>query len=693
MVFNSSNKTRSETRAPSSKKTNVSQNGRGFSAKSKKKQKDVSVSSKATSDLDIYSELGRFREPIREIKKPPNQLNLTEKELAEDITLILTGDDPNIPKNVCKFSYKELCYKPDPPGQSDNMAIHFSMKGSSMHIDSEDYKKFRKMNHWRRGTGFDSDELPNDVDGTTTTMSTSTSTGYSKNEFDYTIRASQTLNNRTASCGAFTEPPPITQYQEEINQWQIYDSYKSECLISMMENMHEGLSDKRAGDRLTSIVSEKLERVEPDSFHNKRMESILNKVERLSNHNAQDDIYDDFKYWDDPQDKYRTDEATLCPLWKFSYERAKRKQVTALCWNSQYTDLFAAGFGSCDFARNGKGLVCCYTLKNTSHPEFVVTTESGVICLDFHPKYPSLLAVGCHDGSVLVIDIRATSKKPIYSSSLRSGQHSDPVWQIRWHDNGTSKEYKFYTVSSDGKVAHWIMNKNELKMEPMMDLKLINSCTGKSEDSPLHGLAGGCAIDFNRKLDNVFLVGTEEGMIHECSKAYSAQYLKTFEGHRMGVNALKWNPFHEDIFVSCSEDWRLQIFDHNSTVPLLSFDLGNAIGDVCWSPLSSTVFAAATTDGKVHAFDLAQNKRDPLCSQKIARTKLTKIRFSSKDFILIVGDDRSFVHTLKLSPNLRKINTPQQGLGGSKECQLEPATIQRNKMVRFLASIDKKYSQ
>lgn len=32
------------------------------------------------------------------------------------------------------------------------------------------------------------------------------------------------------------------------------------------------------------------------------------------------------------------------------------------------------------------------------------------------------------------------------------------------------------------------------------------------------------------------------------------------------------------------------------------------VGDVYWSPYSSTVFAAVTSDGKVHVFDLAENK-------------------------------------------------------------------------------------
>jgi len=43
------------------------------------------------------------------------------------------------------------------------------------------------------------------------------------------------------------------------------------------------------------------------------------------------------------------------------------------------------------------------------------------------------------------------------------------------------------------------------------------------------------------------------------------------------------------------------------------YDLNSAVGDVAWSPYSSTVFAAVTTDGKVrgwekHRSDLSQEK-------------------------------------------------------------------------------------
>jgi dynein intermediate chain 1 len=656
--------------------------------KKKKKPKDTE-----------YQSSVQVQEPARRVIKPENQLELTKDELEEKITRILTGDDPNKPKNVCKFSFKDRCFKPDPPGQGDNMAIHFSLEGSSMHVDSDECKKYVE----RVGKPREQEE-PDKVttDGQTTattssglpTISITTSVDHAKNQFNFSERASQTFNYPLKSSGVNTEPPPMTQYQDGVSQWRIYDSYKSEFIVSQHIDKQEGSARISFEDKFASICVAKKDSDDSnaDTIHSKSMEHSLKTMERLVNQNAEDEIFHDFKYFEDKADEFRNGEGTLLPLWRFSANRANRKQVTSLCWNPLYNDMFAVGYGSYDFMRQGTGMLCCFSLKNTSHPEYVINTESGVMCLDFHPRHPSLLAVGYYDGMVSAYDISNGTKQPIYSSSLQSGKHSDPVWQVHWHDNGClSKELNFYSISTDGKVANWAMTKNHIKMEPIMQLKLINHPTTKedSDEPALTGLAGGCCFDFNKKLDDLFLVGTEEGSIHECSKAYRGQYIKTYDGHHMRVHRVRWNPFHQDIFISCSEDWTVKIWDHKSSKCLLHFDLGNAVGDVCWSPFSSTVFAAVTTDGKVHVFDLSQNKREPFCAQKVVkRARLTNASFNVKDFILIVGDDRGGVHSLKLSPNLRKLGvSDEEKKEGEEEKKVDGDTLQHGKMMKLLASL------
>lgn len=62
---------------------------------------------------------------------------------------------------------------------------------------------------------------------------------------------------------------------------------------------------------------------------------------------------------------------------------------------------------------------------------------------------------------------------------------------------------------------------------------------------------------------------------------------------------------------------------------------------------------------QVHVFDLNENKYEPICEQQVVKkAKLTHITFNSFEPILLVGDDKGTVVSLKLSPNLRK---PQRG--------------------------------
>jgi dynein intermediate chain 1, axonemal len=163
--------------------------------------------------------------------------------------------------------------------------------------------------------------------------------------------------------------------------------------------------------------------------------------------------------------------------------------------------------------------------------------------------------------------------------------------------------------------------------------------------------------------EDVYIVGTEEGTVHKCSKAYSSEYLSTYSGHNMAVYSVKWNRIHEDVFLSASADWTVKMWHASRNVgAIMTFDMQTSVGDIAWAPYSSTVFAVCTSDGKVSVFDVAQQKHKPMCQQKIVKkARLTKIVFNPKHPILLVGDDRGCVTSLKLSPNLRKCSIIEGG--------------------------------
>mmetsp|Transcript_17293 Transcript_17293/g.18034 ORF Transcript_17293/g.18034 Transcript_17293/m.18034 type:complete len:676 (+) Transcript_17293:55-2082(+) len=641
----------------------------------------------------VHEDEDFYQEPVKRIVRPDNQVILTDEQLTEEFTRILTANDPNVPNNITKYNYKEKAYKQDPEGPMDHLAFHFQMDGCSLHKESDEAKhqqileqtKQLEMERLRKEAAQEAlDAGEDDVEAE------APKTG--KNQFNYSERAAQTFNNSLKSRGVATEPPPVVPFYATVTQWEIYDAYMSEYKKQLQEEESLKNAEKRKGGsgHHTEEGNTKNSK-EDDMVHSQKMSNALKILERMVNQNAEDEIFQDFKYWEDASDKYRNGEGSLLPLWRFSTERTKRKQVTALKWNPAYPDLFAVAYGSYDFMRQGSGMVCCFSLKNTSHPEYIFSTESGVMCLDFHPRHQSLLSIGCYDGTVMVFDVRNRVNRPIYSSSIRTGKHTDPVWQVHWQDEDMAKELNYFSISSDGQVASWIMSKNELKMEPVMQLKLVATAKDDPDEVNLSGLAGGCCFDFNKHNEHLFIVGTEEGKIHKCSKAYSGQYLETYQGHHMAVYALKWNPFHPRVFISCSADWTVKIWDHNFPNPILSFDLGNAVGDVAWAPYSSTVFAAVTSDGKVHVFDLAENKHEPLCEQKVVkRAKLTHVCFNQKDPILIVGDDRGGVNSLKLSPNLRKVHEPRGEDG--EILPHDPVQLQVEKMDKLLSAADQKPS-
>ena len=79
-----------------------------------------------------------YHEPIKRIVKPDTQLELTDVQMEEEITRVLTANDPNVATNITKYNYKDKAYKQDPEGPMDHLAFHFTMDGCSLHKESEE---------------------------------------------------------------------------------------------------------------------------------------------------------------------------------------------------------------------------------------------------------------------------------------------------------------------------------------------------------------------------------------------------------------------------------------------------------------------------------------------------------------------------------------------------------------------------
>eukprot|EP00762_Andalucia_godoyi_P004474 ANDGO_08131.mRNA.1 Dynein intermediate chain 2 len=662
-------------------------------------------------------------EPERVRIVPSTQLKLEENELGKEITKILRAENPNAPRNIVRFSHKERQYKME--ASVEQTEFHVILDPLLVHKNSAEGREQLAIRdallrqqaaaaeqHSVMASHGISASADMDADGGPSGDSVSGEEGGQpggtkglRNQFNFSDRASQTFNNPKRDRAVETEPPAVATLADTASASIIFDAFmrdleeqqrqKEKSAAAAKGSKFSGAEKGKgkggdAGDAGSGVSGTSGSSRPEDVVHSSAMARVLRFAERMVNQNTFDDVSLDFAYWEDDSDRFR-EEGTLLPLWHFKSERGRKKCVTALTWNPEFVDMFAVGHGSYDFSKQStQGVVCCYSLKNPSNPEYTFTTESGIMSLDFHPQHSSLLAVGCYDGTVLIFDVRAKTNRPIFASTIKSGKHTDPVWQVHWQGEDFAKNLNFFSVSSDGRVTNWTLSKNELQYSNVMELKLLSSGAGSNAgaapssnagasanvnssgaasssaengDASLAGLAGGSCFDFNKISSHLFLVGTEEGRIHKCSKAYNSQYLETYEGHHMAVYAVRWNPCHPGVFLSCSADWSVKLWDHNCRTPIMSFDLGNAVGDVAWSPYSSTVFAAVTDDGKVFVFDLAQNKHEPMCEQQIVKkSKLTHVSFNPTHPVILVGDDKGTVYSFKLSPNLRKaVPSPDQG--------------------------------
>ncbi|XP_042311259.1 dynein axonemal intermediate chain 1 isoform X2 [Sceloporus undulatus] len=690
--------------------------------KAKRKQSQAGLKPSKTNlrrrDDDSGVDLGEGTDEWSQAKtllKPQDQLELTDAELKEEITRILTANNPHAPQNIVRYNFKERVYKQTTV--VEQVAVHFSLCGNLISRDSDEGRRQSVRDSQISAAGpvssvvvdFEAldEELREEEEEEPGEAKEGEGEGEGEksaepapapeeeeeqirprpaqerkltNQFNFSERASQTFNNPVRDRACQMEPPPRATFSDTANQWKIYDAYMEE--LQKLEKSKEKEKQKAPVTKKEDLMrGRKLTSLESQSDDVTKVAKAAKIVERMVNQNTFDDVAQDFKYYEDTSDDYRDNLGTLLPLWKFQYDKAKRLAVTALCWNPKYKDLFIVGHGSYDFMKQSRGMLLLYTLKNPSFPEYIFNSESGIMCLDIHVDHPYLIVVGFYDGNVAIYNLKKpASSQPGYKSSAKSGKHTDPVWQVKWQKDDMDNNLNFFSVSSDGRIVSWTLVKNELVHTDIIKLLVEGTTMEGPEGLQLNTIGCGTSFDFHKKIDYLFLVGTEEGKIYKCSKSYSSQFLDIFHAHHMAVDAVSWNPFHSKVFISCSSDWTVKIWDHTIKTPMFIYDLNSAVGDVAWAPYSSTVFAAVSTDGKAHVFDLSINKYEPICNQPVAskkRNKITHIQFNAIYPIVIIGDERGHVTCLKLSPNLRKMPKEKKGQEVQKGPEVEIAKLDK----------------
>lgn len=94
---------------------------------------------------------------------------------------------------------------------------------------------------------------------------------------------------------------------------------------------------------------------------------------------------------------------------------------------------------------------------------------------------------------------------------------------------------------------------------------------------------------------------------------YSVPFNANYEKHLGPVLGLSSSPFVKRLFLSCSSDGSVRLYDILGHKPVATFEPGynEYLLDVQWSPFRPGVFAAVSNVGQVYLYDLAFSKSSP----------------------------------------------------------------------------------
>eukprot|EP00038_Savillea_parva_P002658 m.116234 g.116234 ORF g.116234 m.116234 type:complete len:848 (+) comp10912_c0_seq2:144-2687(+) len=336
-------------------------------------------------------------------------------------------------------------------------------------------------------------------------------------------------------------------------------------------------------------------------------------------------------------------------LWRYHCTLTEGRAVTAVVWNKANSDILAAGYGTLD--QSGvtvEGLVCCWSFKNPQYPEKVFRLKSGVCSVAFSSQWPSLIAVGCHDGTIAIFDVSADGTEPLVSSTPLpfESKHTSAVWGLDFvaHDSGRTTQEVLMSTAMDGKVVKWVLSHKGLSSQQLIQLKRTKkqrqAAASKAGHTAYMAILSSClSMDFRPSDSSQYIVGTEDGVIHKCSCSYNEQTIHDYMGHEGPVNAVQWSPFAPGVFVTCSADWTMRVWEEGSEDALKVVTTGShTISDCVWSPTLSTVLAT-TDDAGLAVWDFAVEELDPVVTVPCENgAKGTVVSFGASAQTVAFGD-------------------------------------------------------
>ncbi|XP_070539998.1 cytoplasmic dynein 2 intermediate chain 2-like isoform X2 [Ptychodera flava] len=370
-------------------------------------------------------------------------------------------------------------------------------------------------------------------------------------------------------------------------------------------------------------------------------------------------------------------------------------QCTGLSWNSTGS-VVAVAFGRFDHQDwcTHKSMLCTWNVDRTLNahkPVAAIDLSSCLMCIAFHPKKPAIIAGGNFNGEIVIWDLSREDETIVATSGIGDDSHREPVSKLRWIEDPSSKgkKYNIVSVSSDGKILIWQVNRRKGSLELAEGFVLLTESMPRDlkRKARLGGNTemGVTCISYAHEDKSLFVVGSESGGVFKCSmnargsaagaNIQSSVPLRSpvtfsFQPHHGPVYAVDCSPYHRNLLLSCGTDTTARIYSMLQDKPVLSIEPGlGYLFAAKWSPVRPLVFAVVTGEGLLLIYDLKTSKINPV-------------------YTLQAGTDKEPVFTLEFNQNQRQLLATGDGAGVVRVWQLsDELTTQGAREIESLADI------
>ncbi|KAG2521524.1 hypothetical protein JM16_003552 [Phytophthora kernoviae] len=290
---------------------------------------------------------------------------------------------------------------------------------------------------------------------------------------------------------------------------------------------------------------------------------------------------------------------------------------------------------------NGTGVMHqCHVINNLT---FCLLSQSGLMCVAFHPQNPAIVAAGSFNGEVFVWDTEPSDYR-FLSSGIGDYFHREPVTKVSWVYDIQSADYNIASVSGDGKILFWrVKDKLAFPVEGyVMHLPQGGGGKSSSNDENHAPVIGGKALGFSSidKASRAFVVGSEGGIVARCfAKGGGNVRSSDFKGEkkwtataarlvsklpaskipaaRRQVEARATAKRSKEVTLAIVYEAKLDPSGIFPNAMNFVFEPHTApVYDVSFSPFRKSLFLTASADGTARVYSTLQ--REPLLALEVA---------------------------------------------------------------------------